>query len=53
MMFKYRGCKGEKVQDFDGGFVWNITYEDGTKDMALCLELAILLCEKKVLRARL
>jgi hypothetical protein len=53
MMFKYIGCNGEKVSDNDGGFFWNITYEDGTKDMALCLELAILLCEKKVLRASL
>jgi hypothetical protein len=52
-MFKYIGCNGEKVSDNDGGFFWNITYEDGTKDMALCLELAILLCEKKVLRASL
>lgn len=50
-MFSYKGCKGEKVSDNDGGFFWNITYEDGTKDMALCLELALLLCDKKVLRA--
>ena len=35
-MFKYRGCKGEST--VTGGFVWMITFEDGTHDMAGLLD---------------
>ena len=50
-MFKYRGCKGEKVSDNDGGFFWMITFEDGTHDMAFSLDIAIALCNKEMRRA--
>ena len=50
-MFKYRGCKGIKTSDNDGGFFWMITFEDGTHDMAVSLYIAIALCNKELRRA--
>lgn len=50
-MFTYKGCKGEKAPSPDGGFVWMITFEDGTHDMAFSLDIAIALCNKELRRA--
>jgi hypothetical protein len=50
-MFSYKGCKGEKVPSFHGGNVWMLTYEDGTRDMASSLWLALMLCRKELKRA--
>ena len=50
-MFTYKGCKGEKELSPAGGFVWMITFEDGTHDMAFTLDTAIALCDKEVRRA--
>ena len=50
-MFKYRGCKGEKAPSPAGGFVWMITFEDGTHDMAFSLDMAMMLCRKELRRA--
>ena len=50
-MFTYKGCKGEKAPSPAGGFVWMITFEDGTHDMAFSLDIAISLCNKELRRA--
>ena len=50
-MFTYKGCKGEKSPSPAGGFVWMITFEDGTHDMAFSLDIAIALCNKELRRA--
>jgi len=50
-MFKYRGCKGEKSPDYNGGFMWMLTFEDGTHDMAKNLSFALKLCRKEYRRA--
>jgi hypothetical protein len=50
-MFSYKGCKGEKAKSFGGGYVWMITYEDGSHDMAGSLAMAMMLCQKDLRRA--
>jgi hypothetical protein len=47
-MFIYKGCTGEKKDGF-----WMLTYEDGTKDGAVYLKIALMLCDKKLKRGSL
>ena len=50
-MFKYKGCIGEKTKAYGGGYIWMITYEDGTHDMCQSLKISIMLCDKVMRRA--
>ena len=50
-MFRYKGCKGEKAKAYDGGYIWMITFEDGTHDMAYHLDIAMMLCDGRMKRA--
>jgi hypothetical protein len=48
-MFKYHGGVGKKDAGENG--LWRITYEDGTKDVAMILDTAIQLCDRRLTRA--
>ena len=51
-MFKYHGCTGKRiVSEYSGISFWHITYEDGTHDLSPNLEIAVMLCDKMILRA--
>ena len=50
-MFKYKGCTGKKILDFEGKYYWDITYEDGTHDMAFSIEFCMMLCDGRLKRA--
>ena len=50
-MFNYHGCHGEKSPSHGGGYVWMLTFEDGTHDMACHLSIALMLCDKRLRRA--
>ena len=50
-MFNYKGCHGEKSSDYNGGYMWMLTFEDGTHDMAKYLLVAMMLCDGRMKRA--
>ena len=53
-MFEYKGCTGKKSHsDIVNSSLWFITYEDGTKDVAHYLSIAIMLCDGRLKRASL
>ena len=51
-MFTYKGCKGKRVfTDYLNCFIWEITYEDGSKEQSMFLAIALMLCRKELKRA--
>jgi hypothetical protein len=49
---KYKRCTGKKVfSEYLNQPVWELTYEDGTTETCMYLDVALMLCDGRLKRA--